>query len=304
MLYDIAIVGGGPAGLSAALTARARGKEVCVISNKPQNSPLARSHRVDNYPGLPQASGLEIIDAMHAQAHEAGAHFEYARVITILPTGTPEAPQFAITTSADFIEARTVILAVGVAPAKAYKGEAELLGKGVSYCATCDGNFYRNQTVCVVALSKEAAEEAEFLASIGITVHLVAAEPLSKEAHLSSLAERIANITLHEGKLLEIAGSALGVSSVLIEEKIGTSSEQMQIAVAGVFILRASIAPSSLVSGLETTDGYISTDRQMRTNITGVFAAGDCAGQPLQIAKAAGEGQIAALSAAELLSSS
>jgi thioredoxin reductase (NADPH) len=302
-MYDIAIIGGGPAGLSAAITARARDKEVCVISNKPQNSPLARAHRVDNYPGLPQASGIEIIDVMHKQAHDAGTHFEYARVITVLPMGNVQAPQFAITTSVDFIEARTVILAVGVAPAKPFKGEAELLGKGVSYCATCDGNFFRDQTVCVVAISKDAAEEVEFLASLGVSVHLVATAAMTEEASLQKVAARNTGVVLHEGKLLEINGDALGVESVLLEEKVGTASEQTQIAVAGVFILRDSIAPGSLVSGLETTDGYISTDRQMRTNIPGVFAVGDCTGKPLQIAKAVGEGQTASLAAAELMDS-
>lgn len=290
--YDIAIIGAGPAGLSAAITARARNKEVIVISNLPQHSPLAKSKLVDNYPGMPGASGLDIIERMHAQAHDMGAGFEYARVISVLPMGTADAPRFSITTGDNVIDALTVIICVGTAPAKAYPGEQEYLGRGVSYCATCDGMLYRTATVCVLGLSDEAPEEANFLAGIGATVHY-----LAKTAP-RGLDERI---YVHEGKLEAIEGDAMGVTGVRITETTGNATNEAVIACAGVFILRASIAPGALLPGMELADGYIAVDAGMRTNIPGVFAAGDCTGKPLQVAKAVGDGQKAAFSAVDLL---
>jgi thioredoxin reductase (NADPH) len=291
-MYDIVIIGGGPAGLSAAITARARNKEVLVVSNKPQESPLAKSKIVDNYPGLPGISGLALLERMVAHAHALGAQFTYARVITALSLGTASAPQFSVTTGCDVIDARTVILATGTAAAKPYVGEQEYLGRGVSYCATCDGMLYRTATVCVAGLSPEAVEEANFLAGIGATVHY-----LSRETPYGLAA----GIYSHEGTLKAIEGDALGVTGVLFAEKPAGRTGDVTIPCAGVFILRPSIAPDALVTGLELCDSAIAVDAHGHTNIPGVFAAGDCTGKPLQVAKAVGDAQTACFAAVELL---
>jgi thioredoxin reductase (NADPH) len=330
-MHDIAIVGGGPAGLSAAITARARDKSVVIISNAAQENPLAKSKLVDNYPGLPDITGLALLERMHAHAHKLGTQFIQARVISVLPidgAGTPDAagnprPSFAITTSSDYLEAQSVIIACGAASGgKPINGEQEYLGRGVSYCATCDGMLYRSSTIVVAGLSAEAPDEANFLAGLGATVHYVS------QTLPQSLDSKIHH---HRGKLLQIEGDELGLKQVIISQKsadadsdadkdtdVGTDvdtdahdqktssldeSRQSAISCKGVFILRPSVAPTALLSTLKLVAGYIGVNDRMQTNIDGVFAAGDCVGKPLQVAKAVGQGQIAVLSAVEYLDS-
>lgn len=312
-MHDIAIIGGGPAGLSAALTARARNKDVLIISNPAEENPLAASKLVDNYPGMPGATGLHILTTMHVQAHRAGAKFLQARAISVVPmaSGEPAQTSFSITTSSDYVEARSLILACGASSGgKPLPGELEYLGRGVSYCATCDGMLYRSSTVLIAGLSHEAADEADFMAELGATVHYVArAMPPGLDARIHR----------HTGKILSIKGDALGVTHARIAERPADSPRgpelekrtseslrdepnEVELEVHGVFILRPGIAPTSLLASLATEGGYLKTDAQMHTNVEGVFAAGDCTGRPLQIAKAVGEGQVAVLSAVEYLS--
>ena len=326
-MYDIAIIGAGPAGLSAAITARARNKDVLVISNKPQESPLAKASLIDNYPGMPQTSGLDLINMMVEQAIGLGAAINYGRVISALPMGG----YFALSVGDEIVEARAVILAAGTQPGKAFKGESEFLGRGVSYCATCDGMLYRNSVVCVVGLNSESVKEANFLKEIGAEVVF-----LAKKAP-QGLSE---HITVKHGSVAEIQGDMMGVTGLVyrpaamgkgeitgtseeadtsgeadadretaneeadaaeVLDKTGATNETESITCNGVFILRPSIAPDALIAGLELKDGYIAVDENMRTNIPGIFAAGDCVGRPLQVAKAVGEGLVACLSAAEYL---
>lgn len=304
-LYDIVIVGGGPAGLSAAITARARNKEVLIISNPPQENPLAASKHVDNYPGMPESTGLHLLESMAAHANKLGAHSLQARTISIVPMQTTNEKKtetsFSVTTSSDFVQAKAVILACGTSRgANTIEGELEFLGRGVSYCATCDGMLFRNATVVVAGLSPEALDEANFLAELGATVHFVA----KKIPH--GLDTRIYP---HTGTIRSIEGDTLGVSHVLIEEgqtqdaanKSKEATFQNKIEANGVFVLRPSVAPSTLLPGLELDEGSLKVDAKMHTNVDGVFAAGDCVGAPLQVAKAVGEGQVAALSAVEYL---
>jgi thioredoxin reductase (NADPH) len=285
-MYDIIVIGAGPAGLSAAVTARARNKEVLVLSNKPQESPLAKSRLIDNYPGLPQVSGLKLLEEMLAHAHSLGATFRYDRVVSVLPLGD----HFSVTTGSDVFDSRAVILAPGTQITKPFKGESAFLGRGVSYCATCDGMLYRTSTVCVVGLNSESVEEANFLAEIGAKVIYLAKKTPTGLA---------ANIQSEEGTVTEIKGDLMGVTELTFKNK---NTEKIEsIPCNGVFILRPSIAPDALISGLELSEGSITVDKQMRTNLPGVFAAGDCTGKPLQISKAAGEGQLAVFSAVEYL---
>lgn len=297
-MHDILIIGGGPAGLSAAITARARNKDVLVITNPAEENPLAASQLVDNYPGMPGATGLHILETMHAQAHELGVQFLQARALSIVPnqgSGSAGLPSFAVTTSSDYLEARSVIIACGAASGgKPLKGELEFLGRGVSYCATCDGMLYRSSTVLIVGLSSEAADEANFMAEIGATVHYVAREiPASLDARIHR----------HSGKVLSIEGDTLGVTHVVISERTPEDTIEKSLEVNGVFILRPTIAPTNMLPALETENSYIKVDSGMRTNIEGVFAAGDCIGKPLQVAKAVGQGLQAVWSAVEYLSS-
>jgi len=206
---------------------------------------------------------------------------------------------FMITTSSDALEGKAVIIACGAASGgKPFKGEQEYLGKGVSYCATCDGMLYRSSRVLIAGLSDEAAEEANFMAELGATVHFVA------KKIPAGLDERIQT---HAGRLLSIEGSMLGVTHAVLQERSqegaggAGESDEVKLEIDGIFLLRPGVAPTNMLPSLETEEGFIKVDPKMRTNLKGVFAAGDCTGKPMQVAKAVGEGQVAVLSAVDYL---
>ena len=277
MSYDIAVVGGGPAGLSAALQARARNKSVLVVSGDDRDGPLDRAERVDNYLGLPGLSGAAMMEQFRTHAEAAGVARKKGRVLNIMTMNG----RFYLGIGSDLEEAGAVVLATGVVRGQKYPGEAEFLGRGVSYCATCDGMLYRNRDVAVVGLSADATEEANYLQSLGCRVTYISPKAAK------GLETGVKAITATR---LEVAGN--GAVEFL-------RADGREIPCAGVFILRPSLAPAELLPGLALEGGYIKVDRNMATNIPGVFAAGDCTGLPLQIAKAVGEGQVAGHRAAE-----
>lgn len=260
---EILILGGGPAGLSAALTARARGRSVRVVTNPAGTSALWKAHRIDNYPGLVGMSGADMLEKMTAEVQGLDIPVVTGRVTGLMPFGK----SFMVSAGMDVYTAAALILASGSAQPKAYPGEAELLGRGVSYCATCDGMLYRGKKVAVIGLSADAEEEADFLKGIGCEV-------------------------LFFGK-----GSAKSLSIRGEGSVSALAADDTEYPVDGVFILRDTVASATLLPGLDLAENHIAVDRQMRTSLPGVFAAGDCTGRPYQIAKAVGEGNIAALSA-------
>jgi thioredoxin reductase (NADPH) len=278
MRYDIIILGSGPAGLSAAVAARGRDKSVLVVGNRWQDSPLARAERVDNYLGLPGVTGMELLEQFHRHAEEVGADFVLGRVISLMAWDG-----FHLTVGSELYEGTALILAPGVVRQAKYPGESEYLGRGVSYCATCDGMLYRGKPIAVVGRSGDAPREASYLKSLGCQVVYVAAQ------RPDSLEEDIPFI---QANRLAITGEQTVTALV---------ADGVSIPCSGVFILRDAVAPTDLIPQLATQEGAIQVDRSMATNIPGVFAAGDCTGGPLQVSKAVGEGLIAALSAAEFL---
>ena len=166
MKYDLLIVGGGPAGLTAAIHARARDKSVLVVSNDPMASPLCRAPAMANYPGLPGVTGRELVERLVKQAGNLGAELKRGRALSVMPMGG----SVMVSVENDAVEGRAVILAPGVSRAAPLQGEAELLGRGVSYCATCDGMFYRGKSVVCAGDAPGFEEEVEFLRSIGCGV--------------------------------------------------------------------------------------------------------------------------------------
>ncbi len=262
-MYDIAVIGGGPAGLSAAINARARNKNVLIVTNPPAESPLYKAEKVNNYLGMPDLTGARMLDSFVAHAEAAGAELRTGRVLSILPMDD----SFFLSIGSDVAEAKAVILATGVSRGAKYPGEEKLLGAGVSYCATCDGMLYRGKKVAVIGLSGDAAHEADFLRGLNCEV-----------------------LYFDKQQKYEIKGEDK------VEILIAGGTEYP---VDGVFILRPTLAPTDLLSGLAVENGYVAVDRQMRTNIPGVFAAGDCTGAPIQVSKAVGEGLIAGQRAAE-----
>lgn len=276
MIYDCLIIGAGPAGLSAALQCRARGLTALVIGNAAENTPLGKSPRVDNYLGLPDLSGPELLAAFRGHVEGLGAaELVTGRVLSAYAYGG----SFAVTVGSDLYEGKSVILATGLAKVRPIPGEERLLGKGVSYCASCDGMLYRGRSVAVIGLAEDSPGEAELLAKMGCAVTFLA--PRRPE-------------TL-DGAIPFVASSGW---EILGEDKVtGVAADGRTVPCEGVFLLRDTVAPTALFPGLETEKGYIKVGRAMETNLPGVFACGDCTGAPLQIAKAVGEGQVAAHSA-------
>ena len=278
MIYDSAIVGTGPAGISAALTLAANNKNFILIGSGSLSDKVGRAERIANYPGLPMVTGAEMNAVFLRQLEELNIPITDRMVTSIVDVGD----HWALMAGSDFYEARTVILATGVAAVGTLQGEAELVGRGVSYCATCDGNLYRGKTIGVICNAKRFEHEAAFLAGIAAKAYYF---PTYKEAgEIGGNAETIALKAVRmisDGQRLR----ALGLS------------DGSELPVDGVFCLRDSVSMGTLLPGLEMADGHIAVNRDMSTGLRGCFAAGDCTGRPYQYVKAAGEGNVAAHSA-------
>jgi len=261
--YDVLIAGGGPAGISAWLTCHARGLNAVIVTNAPEHSLLWKAGRIDNYPGFSDSSGSTLLGSMYVGAEKLGLQRITGQLLGIMRMGK----SFIASFGTEVLSAGSVILATGVTPANVYPGEREHLGSGVSYCATCDGMLYRGKTVAVIGLAADAENEAQALRQIGCQV-----EYFDKK----------------RARSFAIKGG---------DRVTALSADGTDYPVEGVFILRDTIAADVLMPGLETDGPHIRVDAGMRTNIPGIFAAGDCTGKPYQIARAVGQGNIAALSA-------
>ncbi len=275
-IADIAIIGAGPAGLSAAINAVTRGKTVRIFSNS--ENYLSKAERVDNYLGLYNINGRDMMNQFIKHAEAMNVKIENSKVVNILPFDD----NFFVNVNGDIIEAKKVILSLGISKLKEIPGEARLLGNGVSYCATCDGMLYRGKTAIVWDQSHEALKEANYLNDIGVNIIFV-----SKKSRPEELNSKIEFI---QGALNEVLGENKVESALIGDKTIKTDA---------IFMLRESVAPTALIDGLKTENGYISVDKNMETNIKGIYAAGDCTGKPLQISKAVSEGLIAAQAAAK-----
>ena len=266
-MYDLLIIGGGPAGLSAAMTARNRNLTVCVICGGAADSALYKAGHVTNYPGVPDVSGPALLETMTQQARDLGADMLRERALSAMPMGKT----FGVSAGKEFVEGRALLLATGIAQRGTFPGETAFLGRGVSYCVTCDGMLYRGKKVCVVGFTSDTKEEAELLRTMGCEVEMFTSRT-AKYAVLGQ--ERV---------------TALSVNG---EEH----------PCEAVFILRPAAAPDTLLAGLAMDGVHVAVDKAtMKTSVAGVFAAGDCTGKPYQIAKAVGDGNIAALSAAQYI---
>ena len=280
--YDIAIIGTGPAGVSAAITAKIRNKTVLLLGKSTLTGKLVKAHRIDNYPGFPQVKGEELAAALTKHLEVMEIPITEDRITAVYAMGDFFGLQGA---SGEMYEARSVILATGVVQAKTFPGEAEFLGSGVSYCATCDAPLYKGKTAAVIADSPKEEAEAAFLSEV---CEKVLYFPLYKEEP-----KLPANVEVIKEAPKAIEAAGLGRKNVVTEDGSYT--------VNGVFVLREAIAAGQLVPGLVMDGAHVAADRQMKTSIAGLFAAGDITGRPYQYIKAAGEGNVAALSAVDFL---
>lgn len=293
--YDVIIIGGGPAGASAAIyTARAELKTL-VIDKGLTAGALGVTEKISNYPGVPgPVSGADLVAIMRRQAESFGAEFLIDKVVGVDLTADPKMV-LAGTTS---FETRAIILATGsMGRTNTTPGETEFLGRGVSYCATCDGAFFRNQPVAVIGHNDEALEEALFLTKFADQVHLLAPTPGLKASEML-VAEVTAHpkVTVQLGtRLKEIFGNGK-VEGVHLQPRGG---EVQTLPVTGVFVYLQGNKPITdyLLGQLETTpDGCLVVDREMQTNLPGVYAVGDLLCTHIkQAAIAAADGVIAAI---------
>ena len=278
--FDIAVIGTGPAGVSAAITAKIRNKNVILLGSKDLSPKISKAHLIENYPGLPAISGAELAAKLKAHLAALDISITDKQVGAVYAMGE----YFVLQTGEDMIEAKTVIAATGIVQSKPLTGEDKFLGRGVSYCATCDARLYKGKTVAVLGYSADAADEAEYLAEV---VDKVVYLPLG-----GGLPSPRENIVVTEEKPVEISGES-SVNALVTDKAVHE--------VSCVFILRDAVMPDKLIPGIETDGPHIRADLNMQTNIPGLFVCGDIAGKPYQYVKAAGQGNVAALSAISYL---
>mgnify|MGYP002514832428 CR=1 FL=1 len=281
MRYDIAIVGTGPAGLSAAVTAKLRNKNVILFGSSNLSEKVEKAHEIKNYLGIPSVKGEDLANSF--KRHLEDMELSITQEIITMVYDMGEYFNLLSKTN-EMYEASTVIIASGTNFGKPYKGEKEFLGRGVSYCATCDAPLYKGKDVVVIGTSVEDEEEALYMSEICNKVCYI---PLySERVKLNDKIDVIYDIPV------EFVG---GFKADKLIMKNG------ELEADGFFILRQSIAPDTLVPGIKLDGNNIEVDRKMATNLNGCFACGDVVGAPYQYIKAAGEGNVAALSAVSYL---
>ncbi|MEM1252736.1 MAG: FAD-dependent oxidoreductase [Cyanobacteria bacterium P01_H01_bin.21] len=294
--FDVVIIGGGPAGCACALyTARADLKTV-ILDKNPAVGALAITHKIANYPGVSgDMSGHALLDMMRDQALSYGAVYKRSQVFNIDVEGTAKK---AYTPEGTFV-GRAMVLATGAMGRKAsFPGEAEFLGRGVSYCATCDGAFYRDREVAVVGSNLEALEEAQVLSKFASTVHWITPKsPKSNDVHTQQLLQ-MGNVKSWErARLLTVQGDIMGVNSINVKP---LDKSPIELPVEGVFIYQSGSKPITDFINAQVelnADGGVRVDEMMNTSVEGVWAIGDIRNTPFkQAVVAAGDGCVAAMS--------
>lgn len=294
-VYDAIIIGSGPAGLTAAIYLGRAGQKSIVLEKDFVGGYTAKIAHIENYPGYETINGMDLTQIMAKQAEKFGATIVYpVEVVNIDIKGDIK----RVRTRDEIYEAFAVIIAIGVARKKLeVPGAKDFLGKGVSYCATCDGAFFRGRTVAVIGSDDEAAEEALHLAELAGKVAMVPHKQLNVVETLMARLKTKSNIEIHPfAEIKEIVGT-----DVVTGLKIGRDGAETVLPLEGVFIAMGSTPISSLIqnAGGQVDDrGALLIDRNQRTNIEGVYAAGDCTYGGMQIVCAAGEGAVAGMRSA------
>ncbi|MBO5736241.1 MAG: NAD(P)/FAD-dependent oxidoreductase [Clostridia bacterium] len=287
-MVDCIIVGSGVAGISAALTLQANKKSFLLFGNKALSEKIEKAEKIHNYPGLSDVSGREFVAALQAQLSDAEIEVKEEKVAGVYALNE----KFALLTQdGQQYECRSIILACGVESIKQIDGEEAFLGRGVSYCATCDGFLYKGKTIAVLCTTKRLEHEIRYLADFAEKVYLI---PMYKNVEIAR-----DNVTIVQKMPTKIEGGKR-VENVVFPAPPKADIPAI-LPVDGVFMLRESVSPAVLVSGLQVENGHVVVNRDMSTNLKGCYAAGDCTGRPYQYAKAVGEGNIAAHSVSEFL---
>lgn len=303
---DLVIIGGGPAGLSASIYATRAMLDAVTIEQTAIGGQVILTTDIDNYPGIPNTTGFELIDAMQRQATDLGAQFVTDTVSGI--SRDPETGIFDVVCAGGTIKARTVILATGATPRHAgFDGEEAFYGRGVSYCATCDGMFYRGKQVFVVGGGNSALDEALFLTRFASHVTLIVRKDhvRASKALLETAAANEKISIRYLTSITKLEGNNLPTKLTFRNNETGEETvEEYPEGSFGVFVFVGHIPASTLLEGMAeiTPAGTVVTDARMATSTPGLFCAGDVRDTPLrQIITAAADGALAATSAAAFL---
>jgi len=297
---DVAVIGGGPAGCTCALyTSRSKLKTV-VLDKNPAVGALAITSTIANYPGVDRTmSGMALLDQMREQAIQYGTDYRRAQVFMVDLDG--EDGMKTVYTPDVTVKARSLVLATGALgrSGPSYEGEDKYLGQGVSYCATCDGAFYQNSEVCVVGVSQEAVEEAQFLTKFASTVHWITSVAVKDDDEAAQFLLSCPNVKQwKKTKLVSVEGDVGGVTGVMIRET--KEKEAVLLPVEGAFIYMGGSKPITDFLGGKVKlqeDGGVHVDEEMSTSVPGVYGIGDIRNTPFkQVVVAASDGCVAAMS--------
>lgn len=287
-MTDCIIIGSGPAGISAALTLKANAKSFLFIGSPNLSEKIEKAESIRNYPGFLGGSGKVFSADLRRQLKENEIDLLDEKVAGVYALKDKYA---VMTQSGATYESRSVILACGVESVKQIEGEESFMGRGVSYCATCDGFLYKGKTIAVVCTTKRLEHEIGYLADFAQKVYLI---PMYKGVEIQR-----ENVEI----IRKMPSAIEGTRKVekLVFPKPYREDGEVELFIDGVFMLRDSLSPAVLVGGLQMEEGHVVVGRDMSTNLKGCYAAGDCTGRPYQYAKAVGEGNVAAHAVSEYL---
>jgi thioredoxin reductase (NADPH) len=300
--YDVIIIGAGPAGLTAGIYALRSGLSTLILESKYPGGRIIEAHKVENYPGFPEAlSGYELIQRMLSQLERFGGEITANAEVLALSLATDIK---SITTRQHQYTSKAVIIAFGVKRKKLFiPGEQEYLGKGVSYCATCDGPFFKGKKVAVIGSGYEAVEEALYLTNLASQVYLIPnAKTWTAPAALLTRLEKEPNAQIYPDYQIQAITGNSSVQSITLTPF--TDDTQQTLPISGVFVAVGVVPTTAILKQAGITvspQSWITVDRTQQTNLEGVFAAGDCTGWGFQVATAVGEGAMAALSTSRFL---
>ncbi|MBE5914582.1 MAG: thioredoxin-disulfide reductase [Pseudobutyrivibrio ruminis] len=274
MVYDVIVIGAGPAGLAAGIYGKRAGYNILVLDTSSiSGGQILNTYEVDNYPGIPGVSGTELAEAMKKHCEKLGVEFARGRVSSIVDNGETK----ELVTKKETFQTKTVIIATGATNRKlGCPGEDEFSGMGVSYCATCDGAFFKDKVVAVVGGGDVALEDAAYLARTCKKVYLIHRRDEFRGAVvLQNQIKSLDNVELVLDSTVESIIGNDSVEKLLIKNK--KTNEERELEVDGVFIAVGTVPNTKTISGLPSLDerGYIVADETCETNIPGVFAAGD-----------------------------
>lgn len=313
-MKDVIIIGAGTAGLTAAIYALRAGKSVLVLEQGTYGGQIVNTPKVENYPGIEQISGYEFASGLYRQAEKLGMEYRSEKVTDLrlednaeageeLSSASVEAGNKIVETTKQSYHAKAVILATGAKNRPlGVEGEAEYTGRGISYCATCDGMFFRGKKVAVVGGGNTALEDAAFLSNYCEKVYLIhRRETFRGEEKLVGELQKKDNVEFLLNKTVQALEGETTLQAVMLLDKI--SGEESRLEISGLFVAIGQIPENEVFAKLVDLDenGYILAGEDCRTSVEGIFAAGDCRKKTVrQLTTAAADGAVAALAASQI----